>query len=183
MLVLHKIHSLHLRICLAILTALAVAGCSSLSRRTSPRFVPTPTSEPETVLVSPLPVTVVPELASPLPSPFPSSSVVVGQVLDLSTKKPIPHTPVYLGRVLRTPAGVGIFALESTTPLRGKTDADGHFVIRDVPPGEYVIAVGEIGGLRLPSMVMASSTEVKSFSVQPGKVTYLGTIQVSYQDR
>lgn len=79
--------------------------------------------------------------------------------------------------------GSGMFTLEPNSSPKGLTDAEGRFIIENVPPGEYVLAVGAVGGIRVPSVVMASATEVKAFTVQPGEVTDLGAVQVDYLDR
>lgn len=109
--------------------------------------------------------------------------MVVGRVFDLAGARPVSNTPVYLGQVFRTADGSGVFTLEPNTSPKGMTDVEGRFIIKDVPPGEYVLAVGAIGSIRVPSVVMSSPTEVKAFIVQPGVVTNLGDIRVDYLDR
>lgn len=166
----------------AILSLLLVTACSAPP--TAPVSTAAVPSDLETTIwVTPLPVTVVPALTSPLPVPATDLGVVIGQVFNLAGTRVVSNTRVYLGPVFRTADGNGVFTLESSTSPKGFTDVEGRFIIKDVPPGEYILAVGEIGGTRMPSVAMHSPSEVKAFTVRPGVVINLGSVRVDYLDR
>ncbi|MDW8395775.1 MAG: carboxypeptidase-like regulatory domain-containing protein [Anaerolineae bacterium] len=173
-------HGLCLRKVLPVCALIGLVGCT-----VAPLAAPSPqtTPEPRSAVVTPLPVTVIPELASPLPVPEAERGLVTGQVFNLAGDRPVANTPVYLGLVTRTPDGGGMFTVEPNTSPRGLTDEEGRFTIRDVPAGEYVLVVGALGSIRTPSVVMQSQTQVRAFTVQPGTVTDLGLVRVDYLDR
>lgn len=169
--------ALYQLVCASVFAFICLAGCAVAP--ISPARPPT-SSQQE---MKPVPVTVISPLDSPVLTPDTSRGTVVGQVLDLAGQRPISNTIVSLGRVSRAPDGSGVFTLEVGASPSSLTDTAGRFVIKDVPPGEYVLAVGDPVGIRVPSVAMKSPTEVKTFTVQPGVVTEVGVVRVDYLDR
>jgi hypothetical protein len=132
--------------------------------------------------MTPIPVTVVPALFSPLEKPAAGRGMVVGRVFNLAGTLPISLTPVYLGRVYRSGSG-GLFALDVANAPQSLTQADGSFVIADVEPAEYVLAVGSASSIKTPSVLAEPNGDVKAFTVTQDVVTNLGDVRVDYLDR
>ena len=134
--------------------------------------------------MTPIPVTVVPALFSPLVTPATGRGMVVGRVFNLAGTVAISSTPVYLARVYRDSSGQGgMFALDATNAPKGLTQADGSFVITDVEPAEYVIAVGDASSIKTPSILTEPSGNAKAFAVDASVITNLGDVRVDYLDR
>jgi len=131
---------------------------------------------------TPIPITVVPAMFSPLEKPASGRGIVVGRVFNLAGTTPISLTPVYLGRVYRG-GGSGLFALDVTNAPKSVTQADGSFVITDVEPAEYVLAVGDATSVKTPSVLVEPNGSIKTFTVAQDAVTNLGDVRVDYLDR
>jgi|YNPBryunderm2012_1023409.scaffolds.fasta_scaffold08739_2 hypothetical protein len=159
---------------------LFVTACVSRDRPAGP--APTaPVALPESGM-TPVPVTVVPALFSPLEKPALGRGMVVGRVFDLSGTTPVSLTPVYLGRVYRSESS-GLFALDIANAPQSVTQADGSFVITNVEPAEYVLAVGSASSIKTPSVLAEPNGNVKVFIVTHDAVTNLGDVRVDYLDR
>ena len=79
---------------------------------------------------------------TPPPNPEPGKATVVGQVLDIKTGQPLTDVVVRLADVYREGEG-GMFLLNFATSPGARTDAKGFFVMTNIKPGEYVMAVGD----------------------------------------
>ncbi len=130
--------------------------------------------------MTPLPVTVVPALSSPLTAPSQGRGAVTGRVLNRSNAAPVAQTTVYLARVYRDGSGGGVFALDFNSAPRSRTDLDGSFAITDVEPAEYVLVVGDADSFRAPAVLMGADGNPRAFQVREGVATNLGDVRVDY---
>ncbi len=162
---------------------LLVMGCAPRDRAAEPSAT-AQVVLPEGVAggMTPIPVTVVPALFSPLEKPAAGRGMVVGRVFNLAGTLPISLTPVYLGRVYRSGGG-GMFALDVANAPQSVTQADGSFVIADVEPAEYILAVGNASSIKTPSVLSEPNGDVRAFRVEADVVTNLGDARVDYLDR
>lgn len=164
---------------------LLVTGCAPRDRAAEPAAT-AQVVLPEGVEagMTPIPVTVVPALFSPLEKPAEGRGMVVGRVFNLAGTLPISMTPVYLGRVYRdSSGGGGMFALDVANAPQSVTQADGSFVIADVEPAEYILAVGSASSIKTPSVLSEPNGDVRAFRVEADVVTNLGDARVDYLDR
>jgi hypothetical protein len=72
-----------------------------------------------------------------------SDGLILGQVVDATTGRPVAQATVSLGG-LRTPPTAGG---APSAPARILTGSDGRFVFRDLPPGSYTVATEKAGYL------------------------------------
>lgn len=163
---------------------LLMTGCAPRDRAAEPAAT-AQVGLPEGVAgdITPIPVTVVPALFSPLQKPVEGRGMVVGRVFNLAGTLPISMTPVYLGRVYRDSSGGGLFALDVANAPQSVTQADGSFVIADVEPAEYVLAVGDARSIKTPSVLSEPNGDARAFRVEAEVVTDLGDVRVDYLDR
>lgn|GEM_PF-6353949 len=148
-----------------LLTFLCVLGlviaCTSVDETTpekvastevTPVVVETKTPEPATEVstlvspVSPIQVEVTPPGPPPtivVPKPAKDSGIVYGRLSHLDGT-PFAKTNVRLGTIIWSPGQEGIdgfVAADKTSSPQTLTDDWGNFVIKDVPPGSYGLAV------------------------------------------
>jgi len=159
---------------------LLLVGCA----RPAPPPPAAATPTPPTAEMAVVPVTVDPALTSPIAQPAGERGTVRGQVFNLAGTLPVANTPVYLARVYRFDGNQGgIFALDAAAAPRSTTQADGRFVIADVEPGEYVLAVGEASSIKTPSGLNGPDGAARVIRVEPGTFVDLGAVRVDYLDR
>lgn len=91
---------------------------------------------------TPSPAPVLNRLGTPPPTPQAGKAVVIGQVIDASSRQPLANVVIRLAEVHREGEG-GIFVLNTSTSPGTRSDEQGYFVFVDIPAGEYVVAVGE----------------------------------------
>lgn len=164
---------------------LLLTGCAPRDRAAEPAAT-AQVVLPEGVAggMTPIPVTVVSALFSPLEKPAEGRGMVVGRVFNLAGTVPISLTPVYLGRVYRDSSGTGgLFALDVANAPQSVTQADGSFVIANVEPAEYILAVGNASSIKSPSVLSEPNGDVRAFRVEGDVVTNLGDTRVDYLDR
>lgn len=140
---------------------------------------------------SPLP-TPLPEAVYPEVTPGAETGILMGRIVSTYNQQPrlMADTSVRLGTIFwnspntdsasSTPTAEpdGVFVIEGGSSPGALTDANGIFVIRDLAPGEYVMAVGDLIGVH--EFILAENGEdAKVFKVEPGTVLNVGTIEVN----
>jgi hypothetical protein len=167
-----------------ILLSLSLIGCSS---QVDPPFVSPvspvgstntsgPTATP-TVNLTPAPTITVPAPASGM-------GVVHGRLLHLDDR-PFANTSLRLGAIVWTPGqegDSGFVAADKFTSPQAVTDAWGNFVIEDVPPGDYGLAVDN-PELSTATVYVLDETEQKIIviNVTPDSVTALEEIRLEFE--
>jgi hypothetical protein len=125
------------------------------------------------------------EIAPTLKVPEPESGkgTVVGVLYDQALEQPYAHQFIYLARIgeMKPQQGDGepmLFAeLDVTSDPFAQTDETGRFVIENVEPARYVIAV------RLPNLqellLYDTGTSANLFvEVEPGKIADMGVVHI-----
>lgn len=116
----------------------------------------------------------------PLPSVAPPSagtSTFAGQVVSNTNKTPIKETIVQLAQVYRDAnTQQAAFALDLARAPGTFTDQSGVFTITDVPPGEYVVVVGEFYGVN--DIIKESNGDAKVYKAESGQVVNTGVLSV-----
>ncbi len=152
------------RVCLVILVLLlgaTLAACGKKAPQSASQDVPTPVSDTPTVsplatvasqelvAVSPLstPVSPLPTVVidPSLPEPSKGTATVAGELYSFVFHKPIPGTVFYFtpaqGANKDEPPIAFFGAREEYGDVSGLSDEEGRFVIEDMPPGKYFLAV------------------------------------------
>lgn len=177
-----------------IVIALLISACGTSNLSISTNAV-APNSPLEAPFESPLSAPFQSPLQPPLPLPvFPEvtteadTGALMGFVITTSglSARPLIDTAVRLGAIQWTPSadndasekGDGVFVIEGGSSPGALTDASGVFVIRDLVPGDYVMAVGDLIGQH-EFIIDENGEDAKVFSVEAGSVLNVGTIQVS----
>ncbi len=144
---------------------------------------PIPLAYPVPTALSLVPAYPYPQPPTPTFRPTDTTSIeldstkgaIRGILLDMEGK-PIANLFVFLATITNSPAGPLIsFTLESQ---KGGTDAEGRFVIRDVPAGVYSLAVWTPATnflIPAPSGEEGSAIQVE---VRNGEITELGEIRI-----
>jgi hypothetical protein len=117
-----------------ILSILFIFGCSFKPSATIVPTASTPTEAPAPA------ATIAPAVTL---APAAGKSTVVGQVMSLNSDKPLAYQFVRLAEVVRQ-QGQGLYVLDIGFSPVGTSDANGNFIVSNIPPGEYVIIVGDI---------------------------------------
>lgn len=175
------------RVLLLMLIYLFVSSCTVSAPNLTPTsevsFEPSPVAYPVPTTAPTLP-------AYPYPlSPTVTSEIVVTPVIELdATKgairgilldmenKPIAGLFVFLATITESPAGPIIsFSLESP---KGGTDAEGRFVIPNVPAGVYSLAIWTPATNFLIPAPNGEEGSAIRVEVRNGEITELGEIRV-----
>lgn len=114
---------------------------------------------------------------TPLP-PEPGKVTVTGRVFSITDGKPIPHISVHLAEVKNfdTSNSSPIFILNESDSPSAFTDPDGHFVIANVAPQEYVVVVGSINVLY--AIVTETPDKAKVWKTAENQVLDIGDLRV-----
>lgn len=140
---------------------------------------------------SPLPPPL-PEAVYPTVTPDPETGVLMGRIVSTYDQQPrlLTGTSVRLGTIFwnqlsttgdsatQSPEADGIFVIEGGSSPGALTDENGIFVIADLVPGEYVMAVGDLIGLH-EFLLAENGEDAKVFEVEAGAVLNVGTIEVN----
>lgn len=114
------------------MTTLALVACRSSD---SPTVAPTSHTSP---LESPLP-TAIPVTEQIIPTPGSETGVVVGSVEVEGSGDPMGAVQVFLGQPVGSDSEAAFFGLDPSNAPGTEADEHGHFIIPDVPPGDYVV--------------------------------------------
>lgn len=108
--------------------------------------------------------------------PDEDSGVVRGRIISVLTTQPLSNTVVALAQVTRQ-GDDGAFVLNTASSPMNISDVEGYFIIPNVPPGEFVMVVGDPYAanqiIENPDTQMA-----QTYFVEQGRVTEVGEIQV-----
>lgn len=132
------------------LIALLLAGCSPVTiptpaTSTSPA-IPQATSAPETAAIAESPLPAPTTVAESAPSGTLSATGTVYTTAS-GGRQPMSDTTVRLAKVIwNADKSDGAFVLEGGTSPIATTDGSGVFTFRELPPGDYVIVVGDVYG-------------------------------------
>ena len=96
-------------------------------------------TQPSQVAISPI------EIPSEVPTPEAGKASVIGNLYTLSGHGPIPETVFYLtlavGEVKRELPSVLVGPRKEQGDIQGMSDTQGRIFLRNVPPGNYYLAV------------------------------------------
>ncbi|HXF60390.1 MAG TPA: hypothetical protein VNK95_02160 [Caldilineaceae bacterium] len=123
---------------------------------------------------------------SPLPTPVsitdPEMGAFVGRIVstNLPGNPPLAGSGVRLGNVIWNEDHTdGTFVIEGSKSPGADIAADGTFAFLDLPPGEYVMVVGDLLGKH--EVIVDADGKAKIFVAEAGEVTDLGTIGVKLE--
>jgi hypothetical protein len=155
---------------ITLLCALGLMACQS--------GVNTP-AEP-TLVVEGSPVnTPVPDSGDGVAFPVEPSSetgVLRGRIISALTTEPLGTTVVIFAEVTRQ-NGEAVMVLNTATSPTTISDVDGYFILTSVPPGEYVMVVGD--PYEVHDIIEDPATQMARFYFsEAGKVTEIGEISV-----
>lgn len=145
---------------------------------------PTITDSP----VSPLPAPTTqnsapaPSVAEPLPAPKTGTASVGGLLFSRSGNGPVPGTFFYLYHLAEGETGIPVVLGSPRTDggdVQGKTDLEGRFVLKDVPPGNYLLAVwAPLNWLVVP--VAPSEDTARVVTLKPDEKVDLGKLELDW---
>lgn len=116
---------------LVLIASLVLAACTSSLPSPAPRPVSTsPVATPVSVASA----------VSPIPTPTAGQGVVTGILIDQRTGQSAVPTIMYLEPAMNHDAPPLLYGPLNNQP-RTTSLEDGRFVITDVPPGEYILAL------------------------------------------
>lgn len=120
-------------------------------------------------------------LRSPLPSPAavqtPSAdkAAVSGVVMRADGTTPFGAVEVFFAQVTRS-NGNGVYVVDTASSPWAATAADGSFRTAPMPPGEYVIVIGDPIGKNV--VVVDDTGKPKVWQMNAGQVLDVGTLSV-----
>jgi hypothetical protein len=143
---------------------------------------PASQSQPQGAAISPLASPLAaPQQSEPLQAPS-GTTGMAGMVLSSAYQpaKILGTTPMRLAAVQWNKDHTdGIFILTGSRSPGTTSEADGRFLFADIPPGDYVIVVGEVIGTN--EIFSKPDGKPYIFTVEKGKVTDVGTVTVNLQ--
>lgn len=155
---------------------LVLVGCAS----------PKPTESPlATVRIMDSPVATVPvpleEEKFVVPTPGPGMGVLTGKLYTVTGNGPIPHTIFYLVPAIDGPEGKSLPEVLSPQKARGdiqgKSDAQGMFVLQDIPPDDYYMLIWRPYDWLV---VQNPDSTPRLISIEPDNMLDLETISLSW---
>jgi hypothetical protein len=136
---------------------------------------PTPTVVPDSTLVTPEPNSEDDFIVESV-QPDAETGVVRGRVISALTTEPLASTVVAMAQVTRQ-GEEGAFVLNSASSPMNVSDVDGYFIIPNVPPGEFVMIVGDPYDVH--EIILNPETEMaQTYFVEQGRVTEVGEVVV-----
>ena len=148
---------------------LTLSGCA---RDKTPQF-----TSPLMTAVSP-PATPTPNI----PAPQSGKGTVVGIIYDRLEGNPFADRAIYLAQIgtLGSPTGgtTGFFAgLDTKSDPHAQTDGSGRFVIQNVTPGRYALAVW-LPNFRQDLLYDATTRNVLTVELKPGEISNMGVVKI-----
>ena len=156
-------------ILITVLCAVMLIACQSGAA------TPDPTVAPASETTTPSTTTGGDGIAVPI-EPDEESGVVRGRIISILTTQPLSNTVVALAQVTRQ-GEEGAFVYNTAFSPMNVTDIDGYFIIPNVPPGEFVMVVGD--PYELHEIIANPETDTaQTYFVEAGRVTEVGELQV-----
>lgn len=156
---------------ISIATVLVLTACDA-----KPSLSPSPRQPVSTMPASgPSPIeTPIPaaSVMSPIPTPVAGQGVVTGVLIDQRTGQPAAETILYLEPSVNHNVPPILYGPRNNQP-RTTSLKDGQFVITDVKPGEYVLALYSPIDILYYQQADGSAVLIQ---VKPGEITNLGKI-------
>lgn len=113
-----------------------------------------------------LPATMQGGSAPVVPPPRPGRATVRGTVSDSTTGYPVVGASIYF--TADTVVGVGVARPRRDLP-QATTDNSGGFALRDMPPGQYTLAMANLDHFPLRRVVVVRADEVHTIILRPAR--------------
>jgi hypothetical protein len=114
---------------------------------------------------------------TPLVSPQPDKTIVVGRIVSPGDKSPYANLIVRLAEIHHEENGQGgVFVMDEGLSPGTRTDNNGNFVIEDVPPMEYAIVVGYSSGQYV--VIRKKNGDVQIWLAEAGKILDVGVLEI-----
>jgi hypothetical protein len=150
---------------LILLPVLILAACSLTTSATeAPKVAPPNPTETEAPAVTP-----------PSP-PEKDKATVIGRAVDKDTQAPLANTIIRLAEVYGEGQD-GAYVLDAYFSPGATTDANGYFIMENVPAIGYVVVVGDV--FDVYKVIQTEKGTPKVWTTTPGEVLDLGTLPVS----
>lgn len=146
---------------LIVLMAIVLAGCNGL-----------PFTNPSTTTSSPQQIS-----GTPVPTSEKGKATVIGRAISSVTGKPYVDEFIRLAEVFYD-EGTPYFILDDAFSPGTLSVQDGKFTLTNVPPGEYVITVGEFF---TTWKAYKENGEARVYKLEPDQVLDVGIIKVDYE--
>lgn len=149
-------------------TFLLLAGCQN--------NVTSPDTTPEAV-GTPIPATPLPAVDTiTIPEPAADSGIITGRIVSITDSHPLTQTAVMLAQITRD-GDRGMYVLNTAASPSTLSDNNGNFVHVNIPPGEYVMVVGD--PFFLHEVIKDPETlTALPYTVEAGRVTNVGEIKI-----
>jgi hypothetical protein len=108
--------------------------------------------------------------------PEKEKATVIGRAVDEGTQAPLANTIIRLAEVYGS-GDDGAYVLDSYFSPGATTDANGYFIMENIPPIGYVVVVGDV--FDVYKIVQTEEGKPKVWSTQAGEVLDVGTLAVS----
>lgn len=108
--------------------------------------------------------------------PEAGKATAYGQVLDVKTGEPIVDVIVRLADV-HGEGSEGVFLLNFGSSPGTRTDTHGNFIFENIPPGKYVIAIGEGDNLNNYDVIEESGGRAKVWEAKADQVHDWGKVR------
>ncbi len=110
--------------------------------------------------------------------PEKDKATVIGRAVDEGTQAPLANTIIRLAEVYGS-GDDGAYVLDSYFSPGATTDANGYFIMENIPPIGYVVVVGDV--FDVYKIVQTEEGKPKVWSTQAGEVLDVGTIATSLE--
>ena len=111
----------------------------------------------------------------------PGATSVTGRLISASSGEPFVDEMIALAAVHRNEKGEGAYALNSYSSPQTTTDAQGFFLFKDIPVGEYAVVTGD-PMTRYLVLNDLSTGNVKIWKTEAGKVLNIGELRFDYNN-
>lgn len=123
-----------------------------------------------------------PPTPSSVPRPKSGSAAIGGTLFSFSTRMLVPGTNFYLARASDDKKVPAVFAGPDASKgdIQGKTDKNGQFVLDNVPPGDYYLAVWSIYTWEIAMDQEKEPRSARLIEVKEGQQLNLGVVFISW---